>query len=181
VDKFIENYEQYIEEDTHLLGDLADKMDYPPASELKKKFKFAYNFMPVPHNNDFRLQLPDDLIEIIKSNFSNSVNDKLKDIKEFIVNKLYVMLTHAIDRLSDQANWFKDVTITNITDFASEIPKINITNDLKIAEYGNATLKILGNVTPDTLRDDPIIRENVCNELTELANKILQSGDVNED
>jgi hypothetical protein len=174
---FWEAYAEIIHEDQALLGSLSDPNDYPQLEKIKKKFKFDFEYSPVPSEGDFRINLSDTQVSGIKQNFDSMMTSKLATIKSHLYTKLYYLLDHAVERLDDHQKFFKDSTINNITDFIHELPTINVVDDQVIMDFASRVNQWIP-ADVDSLRKDAQIRTQVCDNLKEIQLEIYQTGEV---
>jgi len=174
---FWENYQDIITEDSALLGSLSDINDYPQLEKIKKKFKFEFEYSPVPSDNDFRIELSELQVSGIKQNFDAMMASKLSSIKSHLYTKLHDLIDHAVERLDDHQKFFKDSTITNITNFIAELPVLNIINDQPLIGYADCVSSYLPSDI-ESLRKDPVIRTDTCEGLKQIKLELYQTGEV---
>jgi hypothetical protein len=66
VDAFCAIYPTLITAQAMALGEMFNRSEYPSVSEIRRKFAFSYDFIPVP-SSDFRVQIPNDAAEDLRA------------------------------------------------------------------------------------------------------------------
>ena len=72
VTEFINTYKDEVINVHMKLGDLFLREDYPTTDELKRKFAFSINYMPLPDAGDFRVDIGNEALAELSSNTATS-------------------------------------------------------------------------------------------------------------
>ena len=186
VDKFIEAYPNLVIAAAFQLGDLFDRAEYPEVHTLKKRFKFQYNFFPVPTANDFRIDIGEDAKAEIIANCDLAYQERLDNAMRDAWARLHDCLTRMSDRLqydqvpSDDPNShgtalkpriFRDSLMDNAVELVGMLKHLNITQDPKL-ELARAELEasIKGYDVSD-LRESYTAREAVKQKVDNILSK----------
>ncbi len=181
--EFIDKYPDFKEEAKARLNGLYNEMDYPPVSEIARKFSCSIEFQPIPEAQDFRI--PSDMspeqIEAIGKDLDERVKAATSEAVKDLWSRLYDVTSHAAERLSSPDLIFRDSLIQNITDLCELLPRLNLTNDPALEAMRQRIESSLTMFMPDELRpkdsDKPgekIIKEANRRETAEEARKILK-------
>jgi hypothetical protein len=175
VDKFIIAYPNLVSAAAFQLGTLFDRNEYPHEDALKKKFKFAYSFFPVPTAGSF---LPD-LIEEAKLEVQDSCNraydDRLNNAMREAWTRLHTYLSSVSERLTDNADGsrkiFRDSLVGNGVEIVDMLKHLNITQDPKLEQARRDLQSALGSHDLDSLRDNSNAREVVKMKVDTILSK----------
>jgi hypothetical protein len=146
--------------------------DYPDVYTLESKFNIRSIILPVPEADDFRVNLTADEVDSIKESLEQQVKDSTYTAMNDLWKRLFKVVDHLAERLSDPDNKFKNTLVENITALCDLLPKLNITNDPKLAE---AVVEIKAKLTANdsqTLRDNNVIRNKTAVEAQKILNKM---------
>jgi len=152
-------YPTYLNQARIEKGALFDPNNYPPADVAADMYSLEINAMPIPHENDFRCQLnsPAEMAEIQK-NLQKQVKAAEQNATVELFQRICQPLANMIERLSDPSATFKDSLVSNLEEITDLIPKLNLTDNPKLAELHTTIKNQLGHYTPDTLRHSPADR-----------------------
>lgn len=159
VEAFRRTYPVYLNAAQKKLGALFNPDNYPSASEASEMFEFQINATPVPHENDFRIQLnsPTDL-----SNIQKDLSQQIKAAEQNAVVDLFQRIAEPLarmaERLSDPEAKFKNTLVTNIEEITNLIPSLNVTGNPRLNDLHNTIKSQLTHYTPDALRNSPADR-----------------------
>lgn len=159
VQAFRRTYPIYLDQARRTLGALYNPANYPSAEEAAHMFEFRINATPVPHENDFRIQLnsPAELQSLqrdLQTQIKNAENNAVTDLFQRIAEPLARMA----ERLSDPEAKFRNTLVTNLTEIADLIPSLNVTNNPRLNDIHQTIRSQLAYYTPDALRNSPADR-----------------------
>ena len=178
VDDFIKDFPRAKESAKVRLGHLYNDDDYPDPESLRRKFRLEYRFMPIPRGEDWRVDLNDDDIRLIKEDIENQVqaaaNESMADVRRRLTDCLEKLYTS----LDDDGKIFRNSLIGNAVELVELIPKLNITNDKELDNYAKELKQKFGSVNPDSLRDDPKLRKNKANEAKDILKRMGFRGNA---
>jgi len=136
--------------------------DYPDISVLRDKFSVGCEYLPVPTEGDFRLDLTADTINDIEK----SVTDRVERATQMAVkdswDRLQDCVMHIHDRLSDPTAIFRDSLIENARELTGILKRLNVTNDPELEHARSMVEQQLSKHSPDDLRKDPDKRAQVA-------------------
>ena len=155
VDRFIASYPNLVTAAAFQLRDLFDRAEDPEIHTLRNRFKFSYNFFPVPTAGDFRIDINEDAKAEILANCDSAYQERLNNAMRDAWARLHDCLTRMSDRLqydevpSDdplthglvlKPRIFRDSLLDNTTELISMLKHLNITQDPKL-ELARAELE----------------------------------------
>ncbi len=138
--------------------------DYPV--DVDSRYSFAIEYAPVPDRGDFRVQLPQDEIDVIASKTESRVKNAFDAAmygENGAVNRLYRVVANIHERLAQPDAIFRDSLISNAVELCDILTRLNVTGDPKLEELRKQTAA-LASVQPDTLRTDTVTRIQVANQ-----------------
>ena len=137
--RFIEDYDDYVDQARLDLGKLFRIEDYPSKEDdLQGKFAIRYRITPVPDADHFIAQLASDDTERVKRDIERHIEEQLHGA----VGDLYRRFGEAVERVSERLNEdddgkplvFRDTMISNIRDLVDVVPRLNIFGDDELAQ-----------------------------------------------
>jgi len=172
VSNFLQVYPSLKDDARQRLNGMFDEKDYPDVYTLETKFAIKSMILPVPEADDFRVNLTDDEVDSIRTSIREQVQDSTQAGMKDLWQRLFKVVDHMVERLSDPDNKFKNTLIENITDLCDLLPKLNITADPELDE---AVQEIKAKLTVNdsqTLRDNDVVRSNTAAEAQKIMNKM---------
>jgi len=113
VTNFMQVYPNLKDEARQRLNGMFDKEDYPDLDTLETKFNFKNAISPVPVANDFRVNLTDDEVNTIRESIKEQVETATQDAMNDLWKRLFKVVSHMSERLSDPDNRFKNSLVIN--------------------------------------------------------------------
>ena len=177
--RFIEDYDDHIDQARLDLGRLFRIDDYPSKEALQGKFSLRYRITEVSDPEHFMAKLATDDVERIRRNIETDVEERLHGA----VGDLYRRFGEAIERVSDRLREdengkplvFRDSMIENIRELVDVVPRLNIFGDAELARLCEQVKEKIAGVEPDALRPsrtfDPAARERVKRDADDLMEK----------
>ncbi len=174
--RFIEDYDDYVEQARLDLGKLFRIEDYPSKDQLRDRFSIRYRITPVPDADHFIARLASDDTERVKRDIESHIEEQLHDA----VGDLYRRLAEAVERVSERLNEddngkplvFRDTMISNIRDLVDVVPRLNIFGDHRLAGLCEQVKDRIAGVEPESLRPsrtfDPVVRARVKRDADDL-------------
>jgi hypothetical protein len=169
--EFVIAYPSLVENARNRLGSMYNALDYPPMQEIASKFSIETSFTPVPSASDFRVDLSEDLVDKIKSEITNSVQDRQKQAVLECWGRVREVVGKIHERLSDEDKTFRDSLIENARDLVSILPALNITGDAELTSI-EAEVKQLLRHGADVLRHNPVIRSETAVRAAEIMKRM---------
>jgi hypothetical protein len=135
---FYVEYPRLVTEAPQALQSMYKADDYPDIELVKMKFGFRRSVKPVPDAGDFRLDIPTQDLEDMRSEFVEQQKSKLADAMREPWDRLHEVLVGMSKKLTDvdgdDKKRYHDTLISNPLELCGLLTKMNITNDPKLEE-----------------------------------------------
>jgi len=171
VSEFCRQYQTLVSMQSQRLNGLYDPADYPDPSLIHHKFKFNMLITPLPDSDDFRVKMQQQEITRIQQDISSRERELLAKAMKECWTRLYDVVRHMSEKLSDQEATFRDSLVGNIIKLVQLLPKLNLTHDQELESMRKQIESKLTLATPEELRNSPRVRKNVAEE----ASSILEN------
>lgn len=174
---FLNKYPVYRAQRQFEMGDLFDPTQFPSPDEMKRKFAIRVDWYPLPDAKDIRVIEGVDSAELeqIAKEARESEQRRLAHAMGAAAQKLYKVVKSMHDTMAtpigEPGSKFNDTKLENILAMAELIPKLNLTNDPKLAALAKEAKK-LATKAPDELREDEVKRAAAAKEAKTLADKL---------
>jgi hypothetical protein len=162
VREFLSGYDAFVQADRSRLGTMFRSSDYPDRSTVAQRFGFELAVNPVPDGKDFRITVSKEDLIALQQNVEVRVQHAEEKARLDLFQRLATPLLAMAEKLGDSA---KDLTmrttvplIDNLKEILELIPRLNITGDAKIEEFRRRVLEELAQITPETLKDNDLVR-----------------------
>ena len=183
VDIFCKNYISYMEDARKELNGLFKEGDYLDPSLVRGKFKLRITFLPLPQACDFRVQMSQEHLELLKEDVANEINERLELANKDIYVRFKNLLEHMVDRLKqykpgDAENkvratgTFHNSLIGNIRDLVDLIPHLNITQSQDLTDLADRVKSELCSLDCDNLREDEGLRKDAVLTAEDILSKM---------
>lgn len=172
VNNFLVVYPSLKDEARQRLNGMFNEEDYPDPATLETKFDFKNNILPMPAADDFRVELMESEVESIRSSIKEQIEASTEAANHELWQRIFKVVNHMAERLSDPDNKFKNSLVRNITDLCDLLPKLNITDDPRL---NDAVKEIKAKLTANdsqTLRDNDTVRSKTAAEAQKILNKM---------
>jgi hypothetical protein len=178
--RFLDVYDSERVKAQSYLGAMFNPQDYPTAGELRGKFAFAVHVEPFPNAQAFQPQgLPPAQVEEIRRDIIEAnrvaINNANATAWGRVVEAVNMMETRLREYSNGEVTKFYDSWVGNVKELADLIPSINIANDPALKAVG-MKLRMLGAYRPDSLKNDPALRNQVVSEAKALLAQISASA-----
>lgn len=184
VDKFLSEYDTLVTQSAFTLGALFNRDDYPSVDEIKRKFAFTYTFSPVPEVGDFRVDVGNQGMQELRTNFETAINSRIKTAIDDMRTQLLEQLSHMSEKLSDldeprvlkdgtvvSTQIFRDSLIDNAVDLVKNFKHLNIMQDPDIETMRSELEKAIKNIDAQQLREDDSLRRQTKARVDSLLDK----------
>ena len=176
--RFIEDYDDNVDQARLDLGRLFRIEDYPSKEALHGKFGIRYRIVPVPDADHFMAQLASDDTARVKRDIERQIEERLHEA----VGDLYRRLGEAVERVSERLQEgddgkplvFRNSMIGNIRDLVDVVPRLNIFGDDRLALLCQDVKDRIAHADPDTLRSSPQFDPNVRRQVKRDADALIQ-------
>lgn len=176
VDGFINVYDWEIAQAQVKLGDLFNSMEYPNKDEIRAKFKFNMFYMPVPDAGDWRLDVNNETLQDVTSQYESYYTSQLNNAMRDLWGRLHGVLTRMSERLdySDTSTKkiFRDSLVENVLEVVDMMKSCNITGDTHMTAAAQKLEDTLLGVTPDALREDSYLRHETKQKVDEVIKSL---------
>jgi hypothetical protein len=174
-DNFFIEYPRLVAEAPTALKGLYKAEDYPEIEEVKQKFGFKRTVKPVPEAGDFRLDIPAEDLEEMRSTFVDQQDKKLADAMREPWERLHKTLVGMSEKLTDVEGddgkkRYHDTLITNPLELCELLTKLNVTNDPKLEEARRQVELTMLGANIESIKEDAHTR----NELKSKVDNILK-------
>jgi len=170
--KLFSVYEQAVQDAERLLPGLFKASDYPTLEELKAKFSMELTILPVPTAGDFRVELADDEYNSIREDIEARVAACSQAAIKDVWDRLYAKVEWLNGRLADPNTTFHDSTYREAQEVVGMLQRLNFTDDPRLEELRQKAEQQLFNCHPESLRNDPVLRQDTANEAQAIMNKM---------
>lgn len=178
VDLFAAQFDQLVLESRARLGGLFRAEDYPSSKEIRDKFSFETNVMPLPDANDFRVSLGDEEKDRIKRQITASAEASLTIASRELWQRMYEAVSHMAERLSlyktggeGVEHPFRDSIVTNLVKLVDVMPRLNITGDPELDRLTDQVKASLL-VDPAELRKSDNVRAQTAKAAAKIAEQM---------
>jgi len=183
VGKFYIAYPDLVSAAAFQLGDLFNRDEYPSVEKITSKFKFEYNFMPVPTAGDFRIDINEEAKNDIISSCSNVYETRLNNAMRDAWARLHDCLTRMSERLTvdlvnnedgscdHKGRVFRNSLVENAVELTELLKHFNLTNDESLEDARRMLATRINGIDADALRDNFTLREQVKKDVDSILNK----------
>jgi len=171
VENFLEKWNTYVEEAKLSMGVMFNSHNYPTKEQVKNKFGFYVDILPLPSGNDFRINLAKEELEEMKSNVDNLVAEAEKNAMKDLWNRLSAPIRHMVEKLNKNDSIFRNSLVENVQEIIRIIPALNISDNIELINLVEEC-KVLTKHSADTLRINKNVRKDVIIQAEEILNKM---------
>lgn len=157
-----ETYDEAIEHDKRILGNLSENIIYPSLDEVINSFKIESVFLPVPTSNDFRVEVPEDYKKVLENKVASTESLVRDDIKDQVKKSV----EHLVEVLSNDKRIF-DSLLENLNDLCERIEYLNVYDDPNIKSVGDSLLAVIQGKRTDMLRLSDLSKKTLETEVRE--------------
>ena len=181
VDVFISAYDLEVAASQAKLGDLFDVRNYPNTEELRKKFSFTFNYLPLPDAGDWRLDINNEALTSLRDQYKDHYANQLTGAMNDIWKRLYETLNTLSRQLSDKTEDGKTPRIfASVFDRMQEVLDLmetcNMTNDMQMQLMQRKLAAAFRGVSAEAVKDDAYLRRDT-KQAIDAAIKSLPSLD----
>jgi hypothetical protein len=167
VQAFLDAYDLEVAQAQAKLGDLFDVNEYPSVEQLRAKFSFRINYIPLPDAGDWRLDIANEALASLQTQYTAHYENQLAGAMRDIWERLHGVLTTLSRQLSDSTTNAKGEQITpkiytSVFDRALEVIDLmetcNITGDVNMQLMQRRLANAFKGVTVEAVKDDAYLR-----------------------
>lgn len=175
VDDFEQEYANIIQAAQFELGAMFNVDDYPDVSEIRHRFTMHYNIFPLPESGDFRIDIGNEGLEQLRSEFDRAQEQRIADAMQDIRNRVKT----AVEKLSNQLRIepdgtkgkIHDSTVESCLELCDVIEGLNLTRDPDIEQLRRELKNTVQYTDAKELRKDELVRTQTKRELDHLLSK----------
>lgn len=168
VDDFIEVYPSLITAQAMALGDMFRRDDFPTVDEIKHKFAFSVNYIPVPTSGDFRIDVGNAAVQELQQKFEDYSRERVESAMQDVRKRLKEHLERMSDRLGmdvvggeTKPRKFHDTLLDTGLELCDLVKGLNVVGDPDLENARKALEQALTGVGVEELRKDVQIRNDV--------------------
>ena len=154
------------------LGQMYNRSDFPTLAELERKFAFAYNYLPVPTQGDFRVDVGNNAQAELQAQMEKLGNKRVDTAVKDVKDRFQEHLKRMSDRLTvdvvageEKKRKFHDTMIDGALELCELAQGLNITKDPELEQVRMTLKQALVGVTPDEVRKNPAVRTDLKKEV----------------
>jgi hypothetical protein len=189
ISRFLARFEELVTSQSRL-GTLFKVDDYPGMrdengklrlafpEELRSRFSFETEVLPLPNADDFRVSIGDQDRERIKRQIAESIQASLRVGTRELWQRLYKVVSHLSGRMAEynaaqdgNKPRLYDSMITNIVEIVDVLPKLNIAGDTELDRMAGEIRRSLV-VDPQELRKSETIRSDTAKAAVDIAQRM---------
>jgi hypothetical protein len=181
VDEFLDTYDLEVAQAQAKLGDLFDADEYPTVDDLRRKFNFKINYIPLPSAGDFRLDINNEAAEVLRQQYEKYFTNQLDGAMRDIWKRLYDTLTILSRQLADQTEEGKTPKIyasvfERMLEVIDLMETCNVTGDMQMQLMQRKLAMAFRGVDVASVKDNSALRRDTKHAVDE-AMKALPSLD----
>lgn len=169
---FCAGYPAYVQAARKRLGTMYDPSDYSDVKDIERKFSAKPSFLPIPHAQDFRVDIGAEEVDAIKAEITKTVAALYTGATRDLWKRLYVVVEAYMDRLADDTTVFRDSLVENAIFACGIASKLNIDDDEALDDLAKDIEDRLTKIAPQRLRDDKALRKQVYNSAKDILKKM---------
>jgi hypothetical protein len=178
VEDFVTAYPTLITAQAMALGDMFNRTEYPTADDIKHRFEFRVNYMPVPTSGDFRIDVGNEAQQELQKKLQQLADERIEHAMADIKTRLKDHLARMSDRLSVdtvggelKTRMFHSSLLDTAHELCSLAKDLNITQDAELEQARVALKNAISGIAVDDLRKDIPTRNEVKKEVDAILSK----------
>lgn len=175
VQVFVDGYATKVSNAAFALGDLFDRGEYPQPYEIKNKFAFNYSFEPVPTANDFRVDLQNDAIDMLRTQYQQAAQERLDAAMQDVWSRVFAEVTRLRDKMivpeEGKRPRIFESTFDGFKQLIGSLEALNITNDPRLEDARVRLKNALEPVDIEAIRESDDVRKSVHTKMQDVLDK----------
>jgi hypothetical protein len=189
VDDFLNVYDWKVMDAQAKLGAMFNRDEYPTRDAIRDKFAFRLSYEELPdggNTGDWRLDLPHEAMQTLRTNYANSFNLKIKGAMDDVWTRLHTNLTRLVRQLDvdeeGKGNRLYDTVFDQALSLTEMLGTCNVTGDTQMEAMKRQLEQALHQadgapLTVDKIKKSPTLREDTRAKL-DAALSALPSLDI---
>jgi hypothetical protein len=155
------------------LRDILTEIGFPDYEDMREKFRFALNEMPVASANDIRLNhVSDERVAEIKASVENRIKSQLDIAQHDIMDRLRAVVENISTQMRKEKPRVFDSLLDNVRKTVALVPMMNITANPDIDRIAKLIENDLSEFSTDELRTNPEARKKVSEKTDGLLEEL---------
>ena len=180
VQAFVDIYPTLITAQAMALGEMFNRSEFPPASEIAGKFGMTVGYLPVPSSGDLRVDIGNQAQDELRARLEQMADQRVNKAMAEVNDRFIAHLKRMADRLVTDTDSktgepvgrrFTESLVSSAFELCDLVNDYNITGDPLLALARKTLEDSLAGVTVNTLREDPIKREAVRSTVSSILNR----------
>jgi len=172
VDDFLNVYDWKVMDAQAKLGAMFNRDEYPTRDAIRGKFAFRLSYEELPdggNTGDWRLDLPHEAMQTLRTNYANSFNLKIKGAMDDVWTRLHTNLTRLVRQLDvdeeGKGNRLYDTVFDQALSLTEMLGTCNVTGDTQMEAMKRQLEQALHQadgapLTVDKIKKSPTLRED---------------------
>lgn len=162
-----------IKDQERMQGKLFNAADYPSEEELRTKFDFRIDVLPLPDAADWRIEgLSAKDMAALQKDAQQEMVEVQKAFIQDLWTRMAAVVEHVHERLTKGDAVFRNSLIDNVKEMVALLAKLNITGDKALETLRKEVEKGLASLNPDELRADPALRTAGAKKAADILKKM---------
>jgi len=169
VDECLDEWDDMLLRAHTKLGAMFNYEDYPSKEDVRDRYRFSINYLPVPDVGDFRVSVGNDALQYLNESYATYYKDQLDKAYSDVWERTHTVLKNMSEKLAGQERQvFRDSLVGNVREMIDLLDKFNITGDPKMKQAKARIEAMVTGITPDALREDNALRHDVKHKVDDL-------------
>jgi hypothetical protein len=176
VTTFLTMYPTLVSAQAFKLGSMFNRDEFPSVEKLERKFSFRMTIGPVPEFGDFRIDIGEEAATAIRSEYDVKYKKRLDLAMDNIRTRLHKALNQVSDRLGYEGGkkkHFQNTLVDNLNAVLVAADLMNLVDDPKLKEARDKAAAIIATVSPEELRKNDAIRDDVKSNIDDILSKFV--------
>ena len=170
VGELLDVYEWRVIKAQDKLGTMFNRDEYPTRDSLQDKFGFRVSYVPLPDAGDFRIDIGNEAMTQIKSQYESHYTQAIKTAMNDIWHKLHDNLTTLVRQLDvnekGKGNRLYDSVFDRAIELTEMLGTCNVTGDSQMEAMRRQLEQALHGLNLDQIKRSPTLREGTRTKLT---------------
>lgn len=166
------DYPSVIEQASFRLGDMFKREDFPPISDLRRRFYIELDYSPVSTAGDFRVEMDQEHVDKIKAQMEAAAEQRVNGAMQDVWRRLAETVGYFAERMDDSKAIFRDSTVEKIAELIDLVPGLNVLEDPNIEMIRQQVAAKLGGIEAKDIRKDPALRAELAGEAKAIVDQM---------
>lgn len=171
--EFADAYPRLVEEAKARLAGLYREDDFPPASEVRRRFGWSVDVGPVPSAGDLRVDLPADQLAAIEQQVTARAEERTREAMGDAWARLHQVVERIRRASGETATGRKSPVFDTLIESAREtcelLARLNVGEDERLEEMRQRVEQELTDIAVEDLRTDAKVRQDTTRRATDIA------------